>query len=36
VPRFVVRGVYAFRNFRYDDALASVDAFLESYSTIPA
>jgi 4-hydroxyphenylacetate 3-monooxygenase len=33
---FVVRGVYAFRNFRYDDALASVDAFLESYSTITA
>ena len=32
---FVVRGVYAFRNFDYDDALDSANAFRQSYSATP-
>ncbi|MBC3190366.1 4-hydroxyphenylacetate 3-hydroxylase [Pseudonocardia sp. C8] len=30
---FVVRGVYAFRNFGYQDAVEDVDAFLAGYTT---
>jgi 4-hydroxyphenylacetate 3-monooxygenase len=29
---FVVRGVYAFRNFGYDAAVADVEAFLSGYT----